>query len=83
VIGEKPMEEKRLFLEITDIDLRKDDLLYFVDVIKNRQHGMIRSSKRNKLVEEELAIHTRMLIVLRKLIASLEKPSTGHVILDQ
>ena len=76
------MKEKRLFLDITDIDLREDDILYFIDVIKNRRHGIIRSSKREKLDEEEIAIHTRFMIVLRKLAASLNRPHTGHIVID-
>ena len=65
---------KRTRIDITDVDLRKDDLFYFIDVIKNRQYGKDRFG--GELDEEESEIHLRLLMFLRGIIASLDHPKT-------
>lgn len=66
---------KRTMIDITDVDLRKDDLIYFIDVIKNRQYGKDRFG--GELDEEESDIHLRLLIFLRHLIVGLDHPKTS------
>jgi len=65
---------KRTMIDITDVDLRKDDLSYFIDVIKNRQYGKDRFG--GELDKEEEEIHFRLLMFLRQVIAGLDHPKT-------
>jgi len=70
--SQKMKSKKRTIIDITDVDLRKEDLLYFIDVIKNRQYGKDRFGR--ELDEEESKIHFRLLMFLRHLIAGLDHP---------
>ena len=72
------MRKQGTFIDITDIDLRKEDLSWLKDIIKNRQNEAALEDD-----EEVVGICMRLLVVISYLITGLDNPRKLHFVKDQ